>query len=143
VLKDAFKKISVDMSIDKQTPAVFAEGLNTNKDQAWLRSLLWYLDDPGYVGHAFYACDSLLNWMHYCNKKVDAAVDEMIGLPASEKGRKQQLATEMQNMIVDEAPTLMLGEPRFQIAMRDDIQGYVSLPDDLMDYTALSRGPKD
>ena len=143
MLKDSFKQIGVDMTIDKQTPAVFAEGLNTNRDQAWLRSLLWYLDDPGYVGHAFYSCGSLLNWMHYCNRKVDAAVDEMIGLPAGAKARKQELASEMQRMIIDDAPTLELGEPRFQIAMRDDIEGYVSLPDDLMDYTSLRKGAAD
>jgi peptide/nickel transport system substrate-binding protein len=140
ILKSSFKKVGVDMTIDKQTPAIFAEGLNTGKDQSFLRSLLWYIDDPGYVGQAFYQCGSLLNWMHYCNKQVDALIKQIAALPPDATARKTALANQMQRLLVDDAPTLELGEPNYQLAMRSDLKGYVHLADDLLNYATLRRG---
>jgi peptide/nickel transport system substrate-binding protein len=54
LLQDAFKQIGVDMTINRQASSVFAEQLGTLEHQAWMRDLLWYVDDPGYTGVLFF-----------------------------------------------------------------------------------------
>ncbi len=45
----------------------------------------------------------------------------------------------MQQIIIEDAPTLMLGEINLDLAMRDDIAGYVHLPDSLLWFYTLQR----
>jgi hypothetical protein len=45
----------------------------------------------------------------------------------------------MQQIIIDDAPVLLLGEVNLELAMRDDIEGYVHLPDNLLWYYTLRR----
>lgn len=139
VLKDQFKRIGVELKIDKQTNASFAETLDKRRADAWLRSVLWYIDDPGYVGQTFYQCGGLLNWMDYCDRDVDALTRRLIATPQEDTERRQRLADAMQKRIIDGAPSLILAEPNYQLAMRDDITGYQKLPDDLLWYYPLKQ----
>jgi peptide/nickel transport system substrate-binding protein len=139
VLKDQFKRVGVEMKIDKQTNATFAETLDKRRADAWMRSVLWYIDDPGYVGQTFYQCGGLLNWTDYCDKQVDAVVKQLVDAPQEDTARRQRLADEMQKRIIDAAPSLILAEPNYQLAMRDDITGYQKLPDDLLWYYPLKQ----
>jgi hypothetical protein len=45
----------------------------------------------------------------------------------------------MQRLIIDDAPTLMLAETNLELAVRDNIEGYVHLPDNLLWYYPLKR----
>lgn len=143
LLKDSFKRIGVDMTIEKQSAAVFAERTDQRQHEAWLRSILWYVDDPGYIGQTFYQCGALLNWMDYCNKDVDRLVKRMVSLPIGDRDAKAPLAKEMQRLVARDAPTLILAEPNLLLPMRDDIQGYVQLPDNLLWYSPLKRAAQD
>lgn len=139
-LQSTFKKIGVEMTIDKQTAAVFAERLDKKDHQAWLRDLLWYVDDAAYTGFAFYTCDNPINWMAYCNPEVDKAIYEAAAIwKPEDQARKNELTTKMQRIIIGEAPTLMLAETNLELAMRNNIEGYVHLPDNMLWYYPLRR----
>lgn len=140
LLQSTFKKIGINMNIDKQTAAVFAEGLDKRTHQMWLRDLLWYVDDPAYIGLGFYKTDVVLNWMAYSNPELDKVVDEMALLwKPEDHEKKAALAKEMQRILIEDAPTLILGDVNFDLAMREDIEGYVHLPDNLLWYYPLRR----
>ena len=55
---------------------MFAEQLGTLEHQAWMRDLLWYVDDPGYTGVLFFRTAAVANWMGYSNTDLDAVIDE-------------------------------------------------------------------
>ncbi len=74
LLQSTFKQIGVNVTIDKQTAAIFAERLDIENHQAWMRELLWYVDDAAYTGFAFYTSDNAINWMNYANPKADDAI---------------------------------------------------------------------
>ena len=74
LLQSTFKQIGVNVTIDKQTAAIFAERLDKKNHQAWLRDLLWYVDDAAYTGFAFYTIGNAINWMNYANPKADDAI---------------------------------------------------------------------
>jgi len=129
--------VGVTMNINLQTAAVFGEQLGTLGHQAWMRDLLWYVDDPGYTGVATFRTGGITNWMGYSNETIDGLIVEMNGTLDEEL--KAELAREYQRIVSDEAPQLFLADMPFEIAMRDDIHGYVQLPDNLLWYWPLYR----
>jgi peptide/nickel transport system substrate-binding protein len=140
LLQSTFKQIGVNATIDKQTAAIFAERLDKKNHQAWLRELLWYVDDAAYTGFAFYTIGNAINWMSYENPKADDAIYKAAAIwKPEDQAKKNELTKTMQQIIIEDAPTLMLGEINLDLAMRDDIEGYVHLPDSLLWFYTLQR----
>jgi ABC-type transport system substrate-binding protein len=67
----------------------------------------------------------------------------MVSLPIDDREEKAPLAEDMQRLVADDAPTLILAEPNLLLPMRDDIAGYVHLPDNLLWYYPLERAAQD
>ena len=137
LLQDSLAQIGVTMNINPQSSSEFAEQLGTLEHQAWMRDLLWYVDDPGYTGKLFFQTGAVANWMGYSNAELDTVIDELsVTVDAT---RQAELAQQYQTLLIEDAPALYLAEMPFEIAMREDIQGYVQLPDNLLWYYPLSR----
>ncbi len=79
--------------------------------------------------------------MGYSNPELDAVIDELA--VTLDPTRKAELAQEYQTILIEDAPALYLAEMPFEIAMREDIQGYVQLPDNLLWYYPLYRDSGD
>jgi peptide/nickel transport system substrate-binding protein len=140
LMQSTLKQINVNVTIDTQTAAVFAEHLDKKDHQAWLRDILWYVDDAAYTGFAFYTCDNPINWMAYCNPQADQVIKDAAAIwKPEDQAKKADLTTQMQKIIIDDAPTLMLGETNLELAMRSNITGYLQLPDNLLWYYTLKR----
>ena len=138
IMQSTLSKIGVNMSIVTQTAANFAEGLDNKSDQAWLRGLLWYINDPGYVGTSLYACGALENWMNYCNKQVDTLTNKISNYwSPADHAKRVAAVNKWQTLINADAPTLNLAQPYFEVATRSNISGYVSAPDEETLYNYL------
>jgi peptide/nickel transport system substrate-binding protein len=137
LLQDAYSKIGVTMKINKQTSADFADGLGKHTHQAWMRDLLWYVDDPGYTSVLFFKSDGVINWTSYVNKDIDSLTDQMV--VTVDKTKEKALAEQYQKILINDAPTIELADMPFELAMRADITGYVQLPDNLLWYYPLKR----
>jgi peptide/nickel transport system substrate-binding protein len=140
ILQSTFAKIGVKVNINKQPAAVFANGLDKRTHQAWLRDLLFYVDDPGYAGDLFYKSTAVLNWAAYKNPTVDSLITRMDALwRPSDYSRKMQLARQYQRIVANDVPALVLVQTNFELALRKTIQGYVQQPDNLLYYYPLRR----
>jgi peptide/nickel transport system substrate-binding protein len=129
ILQSTLSKIGVKMAIVTQTAANFAQGLDSKTDQAWLRDLLWYINDPGYVGTSFYDCGELLNWMNYCDRSVDRLTNRILTYwRPTDHAKKVAAVAKWQQLINNDAPTLNLAQPFFEVATRSNISGYVAAP---------------
>ena len=137
ILKDAFGSIGVDMNIDVQAASVFSEGLGKFEHQAWMRDLLWYVDDAGYTGELFFKTKAVINWMEYSNTKLDKVIAELTS--TMDPNKKAALAADYQRILIEDAPTIAVVDMPFEIAVREDIEGYVQLPDNLLWYWPLKR----
>lgn len=137
VLKNAFSKIGVNMNINKQSSSVFAEKLWNVSHQAYMRDIIWYVDDPGYIATWGYKTGGICNWVGYSNKRVDEIADEL-GI-TMDRSRRAELSSEFQRVVDEDAPLLFVAEIPFEIAMRQSIQGYVQLPDNYLYYHALRQ----
>ena len=138
ILKDAFAQIGVDMTIQTQPAAVFSEGLGKLTHAAWMRDLLWYVDDAGYTGELFFKTKAVANWMGYSNPALDEVITKLGA--TLDPAEKATLAKDYQNILIEDAPDIAIVDMPFELAMRDNIDGYVQLPDNLLWYWPLKRG---
>jgi peptide/nickel transport system substrate-binding protein len=141
LLQTRFAEIGVTMQIQKDTPAVFAEGQDARSQQAWIRDLLWYVDDPGYTAQAFFKSGGCCGWANYDNPRINELADEMgtLANEGDERNQKQELADEYQQILIEDAPVLYLAQTNFQLATRADITGYEHGPDNILWYYPLKR----
>ena len=141
LLQSSYKQIGVNMEIQQQTPAVFAQAINAHTQQAWIRDLLSYVDDPGYIGFGFYTTKGCCDWANYQDASVASAVTQMLTLQntGADQQTKQQLADQFQQTVNAAAPLVNLAQTNFQLAMRSDLAGYVQGPDNLIAYMTLTR----
>jgi len=137
LLKDAFAKIGVNMTINKQSDSVFGEQLWKGEHQAYIRDILWYVDDVGYISAWGFKTKGICNWKNYSNSRVDELTDQLA--TEMDKEKRAQLSEEWQKIVIQDAPELFLGDMNFQLAMRDDIGGYVQLPENYLYYYTLYR----
>jgi peptide/nickel transport system substrate-binding protein len=141
LLQSTYKQIGVNMQIQQQTPAVFAQAITAHTQQAWIRDVLSYVDDPAYIGFGFYTSKGCCNWANYQDTSVAQLVTQMLGLQntGADQQTKQQLTDQFQQTINAAVPMVNLAQTNFQLAMRSDISGYVQGPDNLISYMTLTR----
>lgn len=140
-LQTSFKQVGVDMQIQKDTPAIFAQGQDSHTMSAWIRDLLWYVDDPGYTAAFMFVSKGATNWVNYSNPQIDQLVTQMslLANDGPDRAQKQVLAEQYQKIVIDDAPLLYLAQINFQLAVRSDIAGYQQGPDNILWYYSLSR----
>lgn len=139
-LQTSFKQVGIDMQIQKDTPAIFAQGQDARTQPAWIRDLLWYVDDPGYTAAAFFTA-GCCNWASYDNPQINDLAKQMgvLANDGADRTQKQVLAEQYQKVLIDDAPVLYLAQTNFQLAARSDITGYSQGPDNILWYYPLSR----
>jgi peptide/nickel transport system substrate-binding protein len=140
LLKSEFAKIGVDLSIKEDSAAVFAQGVTDRSFPSIIRDLLFYVDDPHYSGDFTYRSDGRLNWANCKDEQVDRLVDQIgDAWQPSDHDKRQELATEYQQAVIDQSRYLYLAQTDFTLAMRDDITGFNYRPDNLLFFPELSR----
>jgi peptide/nickel transport system substrate-binding protein len=137
VVKDSFARIGVNMVINKQSDSVFGELLWKGEHPAYIRDIIWYVDDVGYLSAWGYKTGGICNWSNYSNTRVDELTDQLA--TEADMQKRHQMSEELQKIIIDESPILFLGDMNFMLAMRDNIDGYLQLPENYLYYYTLFR----
>lgn len=137
-LKSSFAEIGVDMTITPVSSATMAERLAQRDFEAFMRGYLTdYVDDPYYHFFLWWGTDVVLNWVGYSNAEVDEAYLSMAEVADDDVRREAYRAAIGQ--VVADAPMLWLANANYNLAMRDDITGYVHHPDTLVFFSPLGR----
>jgi peptide/nickel transport system substrate-binding protein len=134
--QSALAEIGVTMSVEQVAPATFSEHLFARTSDAFIRTgVLSYIDDPYYSLFLFYTSDAVLNWWGMENAELDALADQLA--TELDPVARQELASQVQEILNDEIPAVVLTEPNYLLGIRDDITGFVLEPDDLVRYSLL------
>ena len=142
-LQTSLKEVGINMTLEEMTASTFSTAINTLKArQAWYNELVWFVQDPGYIGN-FMSADPVTDFLYptgYSNPKVSPlvkAMDFVVNTPAL-KAKKQKLATEYQKIMNGSAAYICLGDLNFQRAMRSDISDFVLYPNLETRYSLLT-----
>jgi peptide/nickel transport system substrate-binding protein len=141
LLQGAFKNVGVSLSLQPETGAALATALGTPTTACWLREVLWYIDDPGYVGYYVGSSGSpLASWFgNFSSPSLDKVIADM-QLPTTtpqQEAAQKAAAIQYQRIVNGLAPILFLGDLDFQIGTQTTVCGYQQQPDSLLYYAAF------
>jgi peptide/nickel transport system substrate-binding protein len=138
LIRNALAQVGINASIQKLTPAVFAERLGKRQLGFFLNDSLWWVDDPSYALTLGYTCNAFFNYGNYCNK----AVDKLVAQAGStlNQARRATLYRRAQQQIVADAPMAWVAQPNFNLATRTNITGYAHFPDEMVRYQYFRKG---
>ena len=75
--------------------------------------------------------------MGYSNPDLDKVIDALAA--TDDPAKKADLAEQYQKILIADSPVICIVDMPFEIAMRDDVEGYIQLPDNLLWYYPLHR----
>ncbi len=137
LLQEAARPAGVTIDVRQVTPAVLAEEEATGTAQATLRTdFLNYVDDAYYAMRG-YLSHSATNRSHYANERIDEIYEEL--RVEFDPAIRQELATEYQAILTEDAPQLWLASTPLTYALRADILGFKVLEDSLIWFYPLYR----
>lgn len=122
-LQSELSKLKINVELEKIQSSAWSERRSAKTISAGLDGYTPYSPRPIYVLNFWYLTDAVLNTWEYSNERLDeiAALsrvsfdEEVIG----------EYMTESQKIIGEEQPVVWLFNPDWNVAMRDDIRGYV------------------
>ena len=137
-LQTQLKEVGIDLKIQQDSPSDFGFQTELNFD-AWMRELLWYVDDPGYSGSYLGASTTCCFKTGFATQELDSIIEELLELSPEDTQSKLELSTRYQQIYNEASPVIFLGDLNFKIAMRSDIEGYHKDADNQLWYYTLSR----
>lgn len=137
LIKAALEEIGVKVTIQKLTPAVFAEKRAEKRMAFFLNENIWWVDAATYPLQLAYVTGAFFNYPNY----ADEALDQQIAAAAAEldSDKRSAMLAEIQHKIIADVPLVWIAQPNFNLAMRENINGYVHFNDQLVRYYYLDK----
>ena len=139
VLRDALADVGLRVEIESLSPARYQEQYFTRQAQMVIVQDAAWVVDPAYVTvNYFCPCSAgIANWINYSNPEVGALMEAAYA--EADPDLRFELAGEAYRGVVDDAPWAAYIGTGFQLAVRDDVGGFVWRTDNLMDFKYLYR----
>ncbi|GAB4537531.1 MAG: ABC transporter substrate-binding protein [Anaerolineae bacterium] len=136
-LQAELARYNINVELEKIQTAAWAERRSAKTITAGLDGYTPYAPDPTYVMNFWYVTDAVLNTWVYSNPRVD----ELTAMSVVERdpAKIEAYMTEAQTIIGQEQPVAWLFNPNWNLAMRNNIQGYVFYPDRATRHNVLSK----
>jgi ABC-type transport system substrate-binding protein len=140
-LQTRLREVGINLSVQEDSGSDFATAFSNLKVDAWMRTLLWYVDDPGYIGSYIGSSTTCCFKTGFVSPQLDSLIEQLQSLTNSpeDAAQKKQLASQYQQMYNGGAPIMLFGDLKYQLAIRANIQGYHKDADDQLWYYPLSR----
>ncbi len=123
-VKDQLSQIGMKVELVPYNNAVYDEKFGRKEFQMWIRDLLAWIPDPDYIFDLFFKCENLFNYVNYCDRDVDRAID--VGWGIFDHDERYELFSAAQRRMIDAAPWVFISQANFQVAMRDDVTGFIT-----------------
>jgi peptide/nickel transport system substrate-binding protein len=137
LMKDSLGKIGMNVTIEKLPYAQYNQLEQSSQLQMWTDEWISWVNDPYY--HLFWLAQSTSpsNYPKFKSDRIDELITSMTLAPAS--AERDAGSKEMQAILIEESPYILLCQPNWIVYFRKDIQGYVYYNDELPRYYQLSR----
>jgi len=137
LLQAEFAKYGIRMEMEKLQMAAWSERRSAKTIEAGFDRYAPYAPDPNYALEFWYRTGGVLNSWQYSNPQVDQlAKDSMVEPDAS---KRQAMIEQAQEIIAQDQPVVWLYHLPLNVALRDNVEGYVYYPDRLTRVYELSK----
>jgi peptide/nickel transport system substrate-binding protein len=122
LIQTSLKQIGIELTLEKLPAGVFYENVTKRA-----KPMIFYLDspwtpDPGYSTYLYFNSESYVNYSNYDNKNVDQMIKD--GLATLDDNVRKQKYTEVQKILMDEAPWGFIAYPKYTLARKAGLKGY-------------------
>ncbi len=136
-LQAELAKYSINVELEKIQTAAWSERRSAKTITAGLDGYTPYAPDPTYVMNFWYITDAVLNTWVYSNPRVDELTAMSVVEP--DPAKIEANIGEAQTIIGEDQPVAWLFNPNWNLAMRNNIQGYIFYPDRATRHNALYK----
>jgi peptide/nickel transport system substrate-binding protein len=137
LVQNALKQVGVDMKISPLDPASLNDRRAKKTIQMQIASGQYWVNDVQYQVGTSLLPGGFLNYSNFDNPQMA----KLYGQVAKTSNQKKRLAIfgQMQKVLAQEVPWLMLGQPNFALPMRSNISGWVQPVDNLFRLRYLKK----
>lgn len=137
-IQDALSQIGMQVEIEKLAFATFQEQEAKRQLQFFIDEWISWVNDPFYHLSWIYRSDSPTVYTTYNNPEVDELINTYT-LWAGDEAEREQASKDIQKLVVQDVPIVYLLAPNFNVAMRENITGYVYYNDELNRYYYMDK----
>ncbi len=137
LLQNAFKKIGVTLKLTPLDPATFGDRRGKKNIPMQISSGQMWVNDVEYLLSTSFVKGAWLNYANYQN----ARIEEIFAKSHTTGNQIERLKmwAEVESILSDEVPWLMLAQPNFNLAVKKSVTGWVQPDDGLFRLRYLSK----
>ena len=131
LIQDNLRQIGIDAQITQLPDADYQDRRNKHELPLFFHEWYSWGDDPFYQMNFLLKCGQFTNFSGYCNPALDKIIEE--GTFTTDPARRQELSTEAQKIMLEDAPQAWLWAADWTVAARTNISGITK------DFTEVPR----
>ena len=136
-IQDALSKIGITMEINEIDRATFLTEIANKNTALFINRYNPFVGDPGYVANNLYVTGASFNYENYSNPEFDELFKKAEAADTEEE--RLDYYKEMQYIFAEDCPVVQLYQYGFAYCARDNVSGYVFLPDLTLRFEYLSK----
>ncbi len=138
LIQTSMRTIGIEITLEKLPAGVFYEAVTKRQKPA-----IFYLDspwtpDPGYSTYLYFNQKSYVDYSNYKNARVDQLITE--GLETLDDKVRLDKYTEVQKILMDEAPWGFMAYPKYTVARKANLKGFTYYTSNNLRFQDFSRG---
>ncbi|WP_055479937.1 ABC transporter substrate-binding protein [Sphaerimonospora mesophila] len=137
IVKNQLAKIGITLEISKLDPAQFAERRAKNDIPMQIAVGQLWVNDAEYLMATSLTKDSFLNYADYRDPRVEKIFERVT--VAVDQGEREKAFAELQDILAEDVPWLMLCQPDFQLPVRSHVTGWAQPVDGLFRLGFLGK----
>jgi peptide/nickel transport system substrate-binding protein len=129
LLQQAFAEIGVEVQIQPLDPATLNDRRAKKTIPMQIASGQYWVNDVQYMVGTSLVEGGFLNYSNYADPEVTRLYEQ--ASRSIDEAQRLSLFEQMQSILAEQVPWLMLGQPNFLLPMRDEVTGWVQPVDNL------------
>lgn len=138
LLQSALKQVGVNVKIQALDPATLNDRRAKKQIQMQIASGQYWVNDVQYMVGTSLIPGGFLNYSNYESPAITKLYNQ--SARTADQKKRLQLFGQMQRILGQDVPWLMLGQPNFALPMRTDVSGWVQPVDNLFRLRYLRKG---
>ena len=130
-------KVGIKANVVKLAPATFTERMRKNQLPFGFSHFIPYVNHPTYHTYWQYHGESGYNYPRYNNPRVNDLITKVQS--EMDPDRLREYFTEIQDIVYDDCPEVILVQYFFNVVMRDNLKGYVFYPDRISRWNLMHK----
>ena len=137
IFQTSLRRVGVEAVLDKLPAGVFYENVSRRQ-----KPIIFYLDspwtpDPGYSTGLYFLSKSFVNYSNYVNPDVDRLIQD--GMQTSDDHRRRDIYTQVQKIVMSEAPWGFLVYPKYAMGRKKNLKGLTYYTSNNLRFQDFSR----